>query len=70
MNYCRKLKFEEQPDYAYLKRLFRDLYHKCGFEHEFIFDWTIQRYRVDKPNNLAVEEEKSKSVFLKTVYRQ
>lgn len=41
MNYCRNLKFEEQPNYAYLKRLFRELYIKCGFEHDFIFDWTI-----------------------------
>jgi hypothetical protein len=61
MNYCRQLKFEEAPNYVYLKRLFRELYGKCGFEHEFIFDWTIQRYRVDKPsqNNGAEEESKA-----------
>ncbi len=41
MNYCRNLKFEEAPNYTYLKRIFRELYVKCGFEHDFIFDWTI-----------------------------
>ena len=44
MNYCRKLAFTEDPDYTYLRRLFKELYAKCGFENEFIFDWTIQRY--------------------------
>jgi len=41
MQYTRQLKFEEAPNYTYLKRLFRELYIKCNFEHDFIFDWTI-----------------------------
>ena len=41
MNYCRKLAFEDTPNYAFLRRLFKDLYHKCCFEHDYIFDWTI-----------------------------
>lgn len=57
MNYCRNLKFDEAPNYTYLKRIFRELYVKCGFEHDFIFDWTIQRYRVDRPSP-SLEEEK------------
>jgi hypothetical protein len=56
MNYCRNLKFEETPNYQFLRRLFKELYHKCCFEHDFIFDWTIQRFRVDLP--LQHEEEK------------
>lgn len=31
MNYVRKLDFEETPNYAWLKRLFKVLYEKCGF---------------------------------------
>ena len=41
MNYCRNLGFDETPNYAYLRRLFTELYKKCCFEHEYIFDWTI-----------------------------
>lgn len=44
MLYVRSLGFTEDPDYAYLRRLFRELYIRCGFENEFIFDWTIQRF--------------------------
>lgn len=58
MSYCRQLKFDEAPNYTYIRRLFKELYYKCGFEHEFIFDWTIQRYRVDKPSTSSNEDEK------------
>ena len=37
--YCHALKFEETPDYAYLKKLFRDLSTKRGLEMDFMFDW-------------------------------
>ena len=57
MTYCRNLGFEETPNYAYLRRLFRDLYHKCQFEHDFIFDWTVQKYRVDE---MPFEEGKAR----------
>mmetsp|Transcript_19028 Transcript_19028/g.32500 ORF Transcript_19028/g.32500 Transcript_19028/m.32500 type:complete len:218 (+) Transcript_19028:466-1119(+) len=44
MVYCRNMEFSEDPDYSYLRRILKELYVKCGFENEFIFDWTIQRY--------------------------
>ena len=44
MNYCRNLEFTEDPDYSYLKRIFKELYVRKGYENEFIYDWTIQRY--------------------------
>lgn len=64
MTHCRQLKFEEAPDYTKYKKLFKDLFFRCGFEHEYIFDWTIQRYRVDKPstssNDGGADEKNSK----------
>lgn len=57
MSYCRQLKFEETPDYPYVRRIFKELFYKCGFENDFIFDWTIQRYRIDRPGP-SIEEEK------------
>lgn len=63
MNYCRNLGFEETPNYAFLRRLFRELYQKCQFENEYIFDWTIQRYRVEMPTVLIQEEHKGTSTL-------
>ena len=38
LNYCKSLKFEERPDYAYLRRLFKDLFVREGFEYDYLFD--------------------------------
>lgn len=41
LNYCRQLRFEDRPDYAYLRGLFKDLYIKEGFDQQdAAFDWT------------------------------
>jgi hypothetical protein len=42
-NYCRKLKFEEKPDYAYLRKLFKDLFFRMGYEYDFIYDWILRK---------------------------
>jgi len=40
LNYCRGLRFEDRPDYAYLRRLFKDLFMREGFMNDGIFDWS------------------------------
>jgi casein kinase 1 len=39
LNYCRSLRFEEKPDYAYLRQLIRNLFHRQGFSYDYVFDW-------------------------------
>jgi len=40
MNYNRALRFEDCPNYAYLRRLFRDIFTREGFENDDLFDWS------------------------------
>lgn len=40
LNYCRALRFEDRPDYAYLRRLFKDLFMREGFVNDCMFDWS------------------------------
>jgi len=40
LNYCRALRFEDRPDYAYLRRLFKDLFMREGFVNDGLFDWS------------------------------
>lgn len=42
MNYCRALRFEDRPDYAYLRKLFKDLFKSMSFEEDNVFDWSTQ----------------------------
>ena|SRR2546423_8023003 len=43
LNYTRSLQFNDEPDYSYLRKIFRDLYVREGFQCDYIFDWTIDR---------------------------
>lgn len=43
LNFCRSLKFEDKPDYAYLRQLFRSLFHKLGYTYDYVFDWNTTR---------------------------
>ncbi|ODN04369.1 Casein kinase I isoform epsilon [Orchesella cincta] len=44
LNYCRALRFEEQPDYGYLRQLFRNLFHRQGFTYDYVFDWNMLKF--------------------------
>ncbi|CAN8326298.1 unnamed protein product [Cochlearia groenlandica] len=42
--YCRSLRFEDKPDYSYLRRLFRDLFIREGYQFDYVFDWTALKH--------------------------
>ncbi|XP_037934918.1 casein kinase I-like [Teleopsis dalmanni] len=39
--YARKLRFEESPDYNYLRHLFENLYTSLDFKNDDIYDWNL-----------------------------
>ena len=43
LEYCRGLKFEETPDYDYLKGIFKDLFIKEGYVRDDMYDWHIKQ---------------------------
>ncbi|XP_047307931.1 casein kinase 1-like protein 4 isoform X6 [Impatiens glandulifera] len=45
MHYCHSLNFDQRPDYGFLKRLFRELFSRQGYDFDYIFDWTILKYQ-------------------------
>ncbi|KAI4324796.1 hypothetical protein MLD38_030250 [Melastoma candidum] len=50
-HYCRSLRFDDKPDYAYLKRLFRELFIREGFQYDNVFDWTVLKYQQSQTGN-------------------
>mmetsp|Transcript_164026 Transcript_164026/g.398638 ORF Transcript_164026/g.398638 Transcript_164026/m.398638 type:complete len:351 (-) Transcript_164026:233-1285(-) len=40
--YCRALRFADKPDYAYLRRLFKDLAMRSEIEYDGNFDWRME----------------------------
>ncbi|OMJ78735.1 hypothetical protein SteCoe_21377 [Stentor coeruleus] len=57
LNYCRNLRFEDRPDYSYLKRLFKELFFRENYTNDFIFDWTTGLSR-NRSNDNREEEKK------------
>lgn len=43
--YSRSLKFDDKPDYSYIRKLFRDLFVREGYQWDYAFDWTILKYQ-------------------------
>jgi casein kinase I family protein HRR25 len=62
MNYCRSLKFEEKPDIGYLRKLFKDLFYRMGYEYDFVFDWMVKKQNpstsIKGPEDETKDEDK------------
>ena len=54
LQYSRSLRFEDRPDYSYLKRLFKDLYIRQGYEQNFDIEMCLN-------SKNKTEEEETKS---------
>ncbi|KMZ74817.1 putative Casein kinase [Zostera marina] len=50
-HYCRSLQFDEKPDYSYIKKLFRDLFIREGYQFDYIFDWTLIKFPPSNSNS-------------------
>jgi len=51
LNYCKSLGFEETPDYAHLRQLFRNLFHRQGFTYDYVFDWNLLMFHQKATSN-------------------
>uniref|UniRef100_A0A8C4WZA4 non-specific serine/threonine protein kinase n=1 Tax=Eptatretus burgeri TaxID=7764 RepID=A0A8C4WZA4_EPTBU len=76
LNYCRGLRFEEAPDYMYLRQLFRILFRTLNHQYDYTFDWTMLKQKVaatavststtqptTNPTGKPAEKSKSKAGF-------
>jgi casein kinase 1 len=64
LSYCRSLRFEDRPDYAYVRRLMKDLFFRESFQYDFAFDWTTtcsnsHESSVKSRSGLYTEEQQS-----------
>uniref|UniRef100_A0A1D1XPF8 non-specific serine/threonine protein kinase n=1 Tax=Anthurium amnicola TaxID=1678845 RepID=A0A1D1XPF8_9ARAE len=58
LNYTRSLRFDDKPDYSYLRKLFRDLFVREGYQYDYVFDWTIFKSERDgKGNQIPIDTD-------------
>lgn len=51
INYTRDLKFDDRPDYGYLRRLLKGIADKDSFQLDNIFDWVIKKKSQEEEEN-------------------
>jgi casein kinase I homolog HRR25 len=40
LDYTRSLRFDQKPDYAHLRNLFRESFVRREYQNDYVFDWT------------------------------
>lgn len=60
LNYARNLRFDDKPDYIYLRRILRDLFIRQGYTYDYVFDWTY--YKRDIDNRTGGQEDGAKPI--------
>merc|ERR1740123_1965102 len=60
LNYCRALRFDDKPDYKYLRRLFRDLFFRQGYAADYRFDWTVLNYQQNNNKEKSTATKKNR----------
>lgn len=48
MNYIKNLRFDDKPDYPYLRKIFRDLFRKEKYRYDYVFDWTLYKFQQER----------------------
>jgi serine/threonine protein kinase len=60
LNYCKELKFDEKPDYEFLREKFRKLREKRHHEFDFVYDWNL----LMKSNVVSTKfEDENKKIY-------
>ena len=66
IKYARELKFEENPNYNYMKGLFINILTKLGYKNDLFFSWLTNEKKYIDPNMLKVNENKKRRVSPQT----
>ncbi|KAM5221093.1 casein kinase I-like [Ctenodactylus gundi] len=45
LSYCRRLRFEDTPDYTFVRHVFRNLFRNLSYQYDYVFDWTPPQRR-------------------------
>lgn len=59
LNYTRSLRFDDKPDYLFLRKMMRDLFLRQNYSYDLIFDWTLLKNQAKKQQNSGNKQIKN-----------
>lgn len=62
--YVKSLRFEDRPDYNYLRRILKELLITENYEYDYMFDWNLHPER--RPKSEPQEESKTREPPIET----
>ncbi|KAA0195488.1 hypothetical protein HAZT_HAZT010269 [Hyalella azteca] len=70
LNYCRGLRFDEPPDYMYLRQLFRILFRTLHHQYDYTFDWTMLKQKANNTLQSAATAATAPGATVPTLTQQ
>ncbi|CAF0936618.1 unnamed protein product [Rotaria sordida] len=46
LNYCRRLQYTDEPDYFYIRQIFRNLSYRLNYQYDNRFDWILLKNQI------------------------
>ena len=62
INYARNMKFEEKPDYAYLKNLIKSAMKTNNIEMDYVYDWSKKTSKKIETREISPYKEEKKEI--------
>jgi hypothetical protein len=69
IDYTRGMSFEQEPDYNYLRGLFRSVLDAQGSTFDYIYDW-VKRSDAYKQKEITIEDKKDTFIVKDTAKDQ
>ena len=64
IHYTRDLRFDDRPDYGFLKKLLKTIVDREKFEIDYMFDWVLRKQENEKMKEEQKEDFKSTDVAM------
>jgi hypothetical protein len=58
--YCRNLRFDESPNYAEMRTMFKELFTRSGYKYDYQYDWVVladKKEKMERANENRIREE-------------
>lgn len=61
LSQTRNIRFDERPNYAAMRTMFKELFQRNGYKYDYQYDWVIMNEKKEKIEKKREENEKEEN---------